>query len=1346
MFSLVRSVLVRPLLPRAVLVAGVATLMAACGGALDSASENADAAQSAPKTSSGRASRMAISAAKACNSPANAVVAENCLAGNPSSEWDVFNDGDATILGFSTDISYNRGETAKFKIKTDARGYRIDIYRIGYYGGAGARRVATVSPSVALPQSQPACLTDDTTGLVDCGNWGLSASWSIPANAVSGVYIAKLTRTDTGGSSHIKFVVRDDASRSDLLLQTSDTTWQAYNTYGGNSLYVGAPAAWGAYKVSYNRPLLGRGDPYHGFFVNEYPMIRWLEANGFDVSYTTGVDSDRRGALIKNHKAFVSVGHDEYWSGTQRANVEAARDAGIHLAFFSGNSVYWKTRWETSIDGAGTPHRTLVAYKETRANAKIDPSPLWTGTWRDPRFSPPADGGQPENGLMGTIWLVNCCSDTSTSSYTIQVPAAEGKMRLWRNTGLQSLSAGQVVSLAPGLLGFEWDTDLDNGFRPAGLIRLSEATYNVPEKMLDYGSTVGPGVVTHYLTLYKHASGALVFGAGTTRWSWGLDDDHDGLGAAPDVRVQQATVNLFADMGMQPASLQAGLVGAAASTDAVAPTAVIAIPLSGISVTAGSTLTISGTASDSGGVVAGVEVSFDGGITWKAASGRTAWSLQWTPNTVGGTTVLARGIDDSGNIQTTPAQITINVTERVCPCTIFPNTAVPAQPALSDQSSVEVGVKFSTSQPGYVTGIRFYKGAGNGGLHTGNLWTGSGQLLARVDFTSETATGWQLARFDRPVFVQSNTTYVASYFAPQGRYAGDAGYFATSVDVSPLRVPSSAASGGNGVYAYGPTTRFPSQTYGAANYWVDVLFETAIPPGTVVAGNDAFTVFRNQPLSVPAPGVMANDTPEAIGAPLALTLVTPPTHGTVVLNADGSFVYAPTSGYIGADAFTYRVTSNSGASATAVASFSVLNAGVLFPSTAVPTTSSAADPSPVELGMKFSSTVSGRAVGARFYKGTANTGAHTASLWSASGTLLARASYANETPSGWQEVFFTTPVTLAPDTTYVVSYFAPNGGYAYDGNYFATSVASGFLVAPSSAASGGNGVYRYGPTSAYPSDTFNAANYWVDVIFESDVLPGAVTAASDSYRAFAGQALSVAAPGVLANDAVAGMSSTLTASVVAAPISGSLSLNVDGSFVYVPNPGFIGIDSFSYRATSSAGLQATATVSIAVADTVTLFPDTAVPAVVSVADPSAIELGVKFSSSVAGYVTGVRFYKGPSNTGTHIGNLWSANGQLLASAVFSSETSSGWQQVNFSVPVPIAANTMYVVSYFTPTGNYAATGNHFSSAIGGTVLQAPSSAAVGGNGVYRYGGVSAFPYQSYNATNYWVDVVFTTSP
>jgi len=229
-------------------------------------------------------------AAHATSSCGNPVACENQLPGTPQSVWDDGTD-DQTILGYATQMSVNVGSPIDFKVNTAAHAYTIDIYRLGYYQGNGARKIASVPVSATLPQSQPACLRDIATDLFDCGNWAVSATWQVPANAVSGVYIADLTRTDTGGQSQITFVVRNDASHSDVVFQTSDTTWQAYNTYGGASLYQGVNQARG-YKVSYNRPFITRdGATIHDFvYANEYPTIRFLESNGVDVSYISGVD------------------------------------------------------------------------------------------------------------------------------------------------------------------------------------------------------------------------------------------------------------------------------------------------------------------------------------------------------------------------------------------------------------------------------------------------------------------------------------------------------------------------------------------------------------------------------------------------------------------------------------------------------------------------------------------------------------------------------------------------------------------------------------------------------------------------------------------------------------------------------------------------------------------------------------------------------------------------------------------------------------------------------------------------------------------------------------------------
>ncbi len=768
----------------------------------------------------------------------NAITAENCVTGNPASEWDVSGTGDSTIQGFATQISVNRGGTVTFKVATDAAAYRFDIYRMGYYGGMGARKIATFNPSASLPQGQPNCLVQAASGLIDCGNWAVSGSWTVPANATSGIYFAKITRADTGGASHIVFIVRNDASTSDIVFQTSDTTWQAYNNYGGNSLYTGGPGTnpGRAYKVSYNRPFATRGvdGGQDWVFNSEYPMVRWLEANGYDISYITGVDSDRTGSLLLGHRTFLSVGHDEYWSGGQRANVEAARNAGVNLAFFSGNEIFWKTRWENSIDGTGTTYRTLVSYKETHANAKIDPTAEWTGTWRDPRFSPPADGGRPENALSGTIFMVN------SGVSAIVVPAAEGKMRLWRNTSVASLSTGQVATMPNGTLGYEWDSDLDNGSRPAGLIRLSDATVPGVSMLLDQGSTYGTGTVNHAMTMYRHSSGARVFGAGTIQWAWGLDDVHDRPGTPSDVRMKQATVNLLADMNAQPATLQSGLVLATATSDSTAPTVTIASPAAGATLSQGVAVTISGTAADIGGAVGGVEVSVDDGVTWNRASGRETWSFNWTPATSGAVILHVRAADDSGNY--IPAGTSLNVTVSGggsggnCPCSIWASSANPQTGPTADSGSVELGTRFRAATAGNVTAIRFYKSAADGPVHIGSLWSSTGQLLGQVTFSGESTSGWQQANLPTPVAIAANTWYVVSYHTSGGSYYGDHGYFATQGQTNgPLYAARDGEAGGNGIYVYSSAAAFPTQTSNSSSYWADIVFNTGTAPGDTTA-------------------------------------------------------------------------------------------------------------------------------------------------------------------------------------------------------------------------------------------------------------------------------------------------------------------------------------------------------------------------------------------------------------------------------------------------------------------------------------------------------------------------------
>ncbi len=765
----------------------------------------------------------------------NDIVTENLLTGNLPSEWDIEGSGDLSIQGFATDISYNVGDVASFKIKTTAPSYTVKIYRLGYYQGNGARFISNATFIEPLPQIQPACFSDPATGLLDCGTWAESANWAIPLDAVSGVYLAKLTRTDDlSKSSHIVFIVRDDSSTSDLLFQTSDATWQAYNVYGdtgsnGKSLYTGAGGK--ASKVSYNRPFYtraggGGGGPSEDWLFNsEYPMIRFLEKNGYDVTYTTNVDSDRMGNLIQNHKVFMSVGHDEYWSKGMRDHVTNARNAGTHLAFFSGNEMYWKTRWENSQVQTAKSHRTLVCYKEgslgeNQCNGKCDNTTTeWTGLWRSGCEFPTSDGCNPENALTGQIsW------DGSTG--TMEVPSTYKNLRFWRNTSVAGLANGAVAILANNSLGYEWNPEQEayRSSYPAGRIILS--------KTVLHGNT-------HYLSLYKHVNGtkkSLVFGAGTVQWSWGLDDQHDRGNDPVSPAMQQATVNLFADMGAQPGSIQAGLTPATSSTDDTAPILTVATPVAGFSIPAGTDFNINGTASDDN-TVAGIEISTNGGVTWHLATGTTTWNFNWTPTAQGAATVMLRVFDDSGNISTiTTISGTVTVaTPQPCPCTVFQPADSPGPSVYNDGQPIQLGMRFTADVNGFVTGVRFFKHPENTGTHTGQLYSAAGILLAQVIFSNETASGWQEALFSSPVAITATTPYIISYHSATGRYSAVNPFFDTEKINGHLRGLADSDPAPNGIYKYTASPAFPTDNYQSSNYYVDVVFNTenqtdATPP------------------------------------------------------------------------------------------------------------------------------------------------------------------------------------------------------------------------------------------------------------------------------------------------------------------------------------------------------------------------------------------------------------------------------------------------------------------------------------------------------------------------------------
>ncbi|HKW21173.1 MAG TPA: N,N-dimethylformamidase beta subunit family domain-containing protein, partial [Ktedonobacterales bacterium] len=386
----------------------------------------------------------------------NPIQVENSLPGD--STWGDFsaNLSPTALSGYSSPISVNHGQTVHFYVTTTSANVTIDIYRMGWYGGTGARHIETLGTYAG--QQQPIPPPNSVTGIVVC-NWQQTASLAVPSTWVTGVYLAKLTGS-SGDKSFIFFNVRNDGGHEDFVFQTSVTTYEAYNTYGGTSLYNnntnGAIYSYAhATKVSFDRPFNPGDSNGAGHFLwYEYPMLRWAEKNGFDMTYTTDVDTDLNTNPLTNHKAFFSVGHDEYWSKAMRDNVEAARDAGVNLGFFSANAAYWQIRFEPNA--AGVPDRVMVGYKDfATINQAPGPDPMYgvnnavvTALWRDPVVN------RPELSMIGAMYL--------DQNKTVERPYVVTNASSWvfANTGFVN---GTSVN---GIVGYEYDNSFTDPSTP----------------------------------------------------------------------------------------------------------------------------------------------------------------------------------------------------------------------------------------------------------------------------------------------------------------------------------------------------------------------------------------------------------------------------------------------------------------------------------------------------------------------------------------------------------------------------------------------------------------------------------------------------------------------------------------------------------------------------------------------------------------------------------------------------------------------------------------------------------------------------------------------------------------
>jgi hypothetical protein len=412
----------------------------------------------------------------------------------------------------------------RFSVSTTAPHFDANVYRMGWYQGDGGRLMLSAInlPGHAYPVPAPQL----RTGLVAC-HWPAAFQVTVPKVWVSGIYMVKLAAS-TGYQAYISFVVRD-ARRSRLVFVHSVNTDEAYNTWGGKSLYkdTGAPAneayARRAVEVSFDRPFaqdFGAGN----FLAWEYPMIRWLEQEGYDVGYVSDVDVHEHQGSLLNHRVALVVGHDEYWSKEMRDHYDYAVAHGVSLGGFAADTGAWAIRYEASPTTGRD--RIVVCYKYPDGADPyrfIDPARV-TAEWRNPIL------GRPESLLLGAMY----------ASIEEQNRSATWVSSRTFSSLFGATSSRQIVRL-PELVGYEFDTLVSGYPVPPHLKVLSSSPVR---------NYVGRVEVANS-TFYVAPSGARVFNAGTIQWSWGLDGysppwlDRPGSRYWPNRQVRRITQKLL---------------------------------------------------------------------------------------------------------------------------------------------------------------------------------------------------------------------------------------------------------------------------------------------------------------------------------------------------------------------------------------------------------------------------------------------------------------------------------------------------------------------------------------------------------------------------------------------------------------------------------------------------------------------------------------------------------------------------------------------------------------------------------------------------------------------------------
>jgi hypothetical protein len=419
--------------------------------------------------------------------PVDWVATENARPG--SDGWAIKNQTKLTFIeGYADTSSAAPGETVTLFVNTESDRWRTRVYRLGWYGGAKGRLVAETDWAKGQKQQPP--VYDKKTGLAEA-RWVSSTKFVVPTDWRTGIYILKLV-TDDGAQYQLPITIRDDTAKDDLVFVSAVTTWQAYNGWGGCSLYEcpGDRSRARANIVSFDRPYARE---YHDgsadLFDHEVGLVALIEQLGLPVSYVTDIDLHTRSSLRSGHRAILSTGHDEYYTTDMRRTLEAARSNGTNLAFFGANAIYRKIRLEPSWDGR--PNRREVNYRTTKDPGTKGIVKETTVEWRV------APINEPEAALVGVQYA---CAN-------VEAPLKIVNAKHWIYAGT-NVTEGQKF---PFLVGNEFDTLASQSPKNIDVLARSPVSCDKSNSGL------------HNMTFYAAPSGAGVFATGTIWWICALD-------------------------------------------------------------------------------------------------------------------------------------------------------------------------------------------------------------------------------------------------------------------------------------------------------------------------------------------------------------------------------------------------------------------------------------------------------------------------------------------------------------------------------------------------------------------------------------------------------------------------------------------------------------------------------------------------------------------------------------------------------------------------------------------------------------------------------------------------------